>query len=160
MNDAHLHLLVNHLPIVGLLIGTLVLIAGLTLKKREIKLTAFGIYIFSALGSLAANATGEAAEEIVENISGISETLIHTHEEYAETYLVLSLVLGAISLLGFLAELRKMKFASVLTFFIFLFALATSVSAKYVGTSGGEIRHSEIRSSAKAIHIEHHDGDD
>lgn len=159
MNDAHLHLLVNHLPIVGLLIGTLVLIAGLTLKKSEVKLTAFGIYVFSALGSLAANATGEAAEEIVENISGISETLIHNHEEYAETYLILSIVLGAISLVGFVAELKKMKFAGVLTFFILLFALATSVSAKYVGTSGGEIRHSEIRTNANVIPIEH-DHDD
>jgi uncharacterized membrane protein len=159
MNDAHLHLIVNHFPIVGLLIGTLVLIAGLLLRRAEVKLTAFGIYIFSALAAIAANYTGEGAEEIVENISGISETLIHTHEEYAETFFILVLILGALSLIGFVAELKKFKFANLLSGLILLFAVAAGVSAKYVGTSGGEIRHSEIRDGAKVIPVdtEHED---
>lgn len=33
MNDAHFHLVVNHLPIVGVMIGFLVLLAGLIMKK-------------------------------------------------------------------------------------------------------------------------------
>jgi hypothetical protein len=157
MNDAHLHLIVNHLPIVGLLIGTLVLITSLLLKKSEVKLTAFGIYIFSALAAVAANYTGEGAEEIVENISGISETLIHTHEEYAETFLILAIILGALSLIGFVAELKKFKFSNFLTVMILLFAIAAGVSAKYVGTSGGEIRHTEIRNDARVIDLESDD---
>ena len=159
MNDAHLHLIVNHLPIVGLLIGTLVLIAGLLLRRAEVKLTAFGIYIFSAFAAIAANYTGEEAEEIVEHISGISETLIHTHEEYAETFFILVLILGALSLIGFVAELKKFKFANLLAGLILLLAIAAGVSAKYVGTSGGEIRHSEIRDGAKVIPVdtEHED---
>ena len=52
MNDAHLHLVVNHLPIVGILIGTLILIAGLILKKTEVKLTALGVFVFSAIASI------------------------------------------------------------------------------------------------------------
>ncbi|MGB6036196.1 MAG: hypothetical protein WBG42_08005 [Cryomorphaceae bacterium] len=159
MNDAHLHLIFNHLPIVGLLIGTLVLIAGMLLKKSEVKLTAFGIYIFSALAAIVANYTGEEAEEIVENISGISETLIHTHEEYAETFLILAIILGALSLIGFVSELKKFKFANFLAVMILLFAIAAGVSAKYVGTSGGEIRHSEIRDGAKVIPVDN-DHDD
>ena len=78
MNDVHFHLVVNHLPIVGLLIGILVLIAGLLLNKTEVKLTALGVFVFSAITSAFAFYTGEGAEEVVENISGISETLIHT----------------------------------------------------------------------------------
>lgn len=58
MNDAHYHLIVNHLPIVGLLIGILVLIAGLVFNKTEVKLTALGILIFSAITSIAAFYTG------------------------------------------------------------------------------------------------------
>ena len=57
----------SHWPIVGPLIRTLVLIARLLLKKSEVKLTAFGIYIFSAFTAIAAIYTGEEAEEIVEN---------------------------------------------------------------------------------------------
>ena len=154
MNNAHLHLVVNHLPIVGLLIGTLVLVAGLFMKKSEVKLTAFGIFIFSAAASVIANYTGEGAEEAVEHLSGISETLIHTHEEYAESFLTLTLILGGVSLLGFLAEIKKFRYANYLTILILLLAISDNVIAKYVGTSGGEIRHSEIRSNAKMIPLE------
>lgn len=159
MNNAHFHLVVNHLPIVGILIGTLVLVAGLLIKKSEVKLTAFGIFIFSAITSVAAFYTGEGAEEIVENISGISETLIHTHEEFAESFFTITLILGVLSLVGFVAELKKLKYTKYLTILILLLAIADGVVAKYVGTSGGEIRHSEIRSNTKMIPLERGDDD-
>ena len=151
MNDAHYHLIVNHLPIVGLLIGILVLIAGLVFNKAEVKLTALGILIFSAITSIAAFYTGEGAEEVVENLEGISETLIHTHEEYAETFYTLSLILGGLSLLTFILELKKMKFTKYLMIICLLIALVDGVLATYVGSSGGEIRHPEIRNDTKVI---------
>ncbi len=154
MNDAHYHLIVNHLPIVGLLIGILVLIAGLVFNKAEVKLTALGIFIFSAITSIAAFYTGEGAEEVVENLEGISETLIHTHEEYAETFYTLSLILGGLSLLTFILELKKMKFTKYLMILCLLIALVDGVLATYVGSSGGEIRHSEIRNDAKMIPLD------
>lgn len=154
MNDAHYHLIVNHLPIVGLLIGILVLIAGLVFNKAEVKLTALGIFIFSAITSIAAFYTGEGAEEVVENLEGISETLIHTHEEYAETFYTLSLILGGLSLLTFILELKKIKFTNYLMILCLLIAIVDGVLATYVGSSGGEIRHTEIRNDAKMIPLD------
>lgn len=49
MNDAHIHLIVNHLPIVGVLIGFLVLLFGYILKNHQVKTTSQAIFIFSAL---------------------------------------------------------------------------------------------------------------
>jgi hypothetical protein len=129
------------------------------IKKSEVKLTAFAIFIFSAITSAFAFYTGEGAEEIVENISGISETLIHTHEEYAESFFTVTLILGALSLIGFVAELKKSKYAKYLVILILSLAIADGVLAKYVGTSGGEIRHSEIRSDAKMIPLGNSDED-
>lgn len=154
MNDAHYHLIVNHLPIVGLLIGILVLIAGLVFNKAEVKLTALGIFIFSAITSIAAFYTGEGAEDVVENLEGISETLIHTHEEYAETFYTLSLILGGLSLLTFILELKKMKFTKYFMILCLLIAIVDGVLATYVGSSGGEIRHTEIRNDAKMIPLD------
>jgi uncharacterized membrane protein len=154
MNDAHYHLIVNHLPILGLLIGILVLITGLILNKAEVKLTALGIFIFSSITSIVAFYTGEGAEEVVENLEGISETLIHTHEEYAETFYTLTLILGGLSLLIFILELKKKKFTKYLLILCLLIALIDGVLATYVGTSGGEIRHSEIRNDAKMIPLD------
>ncbi|UBZ06747.1 hypothetical protein LDL76_15485 [Salegentibacter mishustinae] len=151
MNDAHYHLIVNHLPIVGLLIGILVLIAGLVFNKTEVKLTALGILIFSAITSIAAFYTGEGAEDVVENLEGISETLIHTHEEYAETFYSLTLILGGLSIISFFMELKKIRLSKYMLIICLLMAIVGGISATYVGLSGGEIRHSEIRNDAKVI---------
>lgn len=161
MNEAHFHLVVNHLPIVGILIGLLVLITGLILKKPEVKVTALGIFVFSSLASFAAFYSGEGAEEIVERIPGISETLINQHEESAELFFTLILILGGISLITIFMEIKKYKFAKFGFILALLLSLVTGVFAKNVGTSGGEIRHTEIRSDANLIQIKtEEDGDD
>lgn len=159
MNDAHLHLIVNHLPIVGVLIGILVLIAGLLFKKSDIKLTALGILIFSSIMSAFAFYTGEGAEEVIEDIAGISETLIHEHEEMAESFFILTLVLGAVALVAFIIEVRKHKYAKYFILLTLALAIADGILGKFVGTSGGEIRHPEISNEAKAVHLEEHDDD-
>jgi formate hydrogenlyase subunit 3/multisubunit Na+/H+ antiporter MnhD subunit len=151
MNNAHFHLVVNHLPIVGLLIGTLILIAGLLVKQRDVKLTALGVFIFTAITSIVAFYTGEGAEDGVENIAGISETLIHTHEEYAVSFFTISLIIGGLALIVLIAEIKKLKYTKYFIYLILLLALADDVLAKYVGTSGGKIRHSEIRGDSRVI---------
>ena len=162
MNEAHFHLIVNHLPIVGLLIGLLVLVTGFILKKSEIKVTALGIFIFSALASVAAFYSGEGAEEIVEKVHGISETLINQHEESAELFFAAILILGVFSLMTLILEIKKSKFSNYGFVLVFLVTLASGVLAKNVGISGGEIRHTEIRNDSNLIQIqpdEDHDDD-
>ena len=59
-----------------------------------------------------------------------------------------------ISFVTFIMELKKFKYAKYLMILTLLLAFADGVIAKYVGTSGGEIRHTEIRSDAKMIPLE------
>ncbi|MFA5297676.1 MAG: hypothetical protein WC389_05645 [Lutibacter sp.] len=160
MNGAHFHLVVNHFPLVGVLIGLGVLITGFILKNSGVKITALGIFIFSALVSFAAFYSGEGAEEIVEEIPGISETLINNHEESAELFFTVILILGAISLITLFLEVRKLKFAKFGFILVMVLSLISGVLAKYVGTSGGEIRHSEIRSDASLIQIHSENDED
>ena len=147
MNGAHFHLVVNHLPIVGVIIGALVMVAGFLAKQKQVKQTALGIYIFSAITSIIAFLSGEGAEETVESISGISETLIHIHEEYAETFLVLSITLGVVSIISLYLSIKNHKFSKYGNIITLILALSLVFVGKLVGTSGGEIRHSEIRST-------------
>ena len=160
MNNAHVHLMVNHLPIAGLLIGILVLITGLVLKKTEVRLTGLGVFIFSAIASVFAFYTGEGAEEVVENVAGISETLIHAHEEYADSFFTLTLILGGISCIIFITEVRKFSLSKYLVMLCLLVAIADGILAIYVGASGGEIRHTEIRGDAKMIPLENENDDE
>lgn len=162
MNEAHFHLAINHLPIVGVLIGLLVLVTGFVLQKPEVKGTALGIFVFSALASIAAFYSGEGAEEIVERIPGISETLINQHKKAAELFFTIILILGGISVITMFLEIKKMKLAKLGFVLAILFSLAAGVLAKNAGTTGGEIRHTEIRNDANLIQIQtenNHDDD-
>ncbi len=148
MNEAHWHLVLNHLPIIVPMIGLLVMLGGHIFQGEAVKRTAYFIFIFGALATIPAFATGEGAEETIENIPGISEQLIKTHEEMADTFAILSYLLGAISLLGLWANLQKKSFANLLSFATMIFCVVVLFFAKQTGTTGGEIRHTEIRTDS------------
>lgn len=145
MNGAHWHLVVNHLPIIFPIVGVIVMITGLISKSEPVKRTAFLIFIMGAFASIAAMTTGEGAEEIVENISGVSESYIKTHEETAETFALLSYILGGISLIGLWASFKQKSISNTITIATVVFAFVVLFFGKLTGTTGGEIRHTEIR---------------
>ncbi|MBK8517159.1 MAG: hypothetical protein IPL55_13025 [Saprospiraceae bacterium] len=145
MNGAHWHLVVNHLPIIFPIVGVIVMITGLISKSEAVKRTAFMIFIFGALAAIAAMNTGEGAEEVVEKINGVTENFIESHEETAETFAILSYILGGISLLGLWASFKQKSFSSIISIATLIFAFVVLFFAKQTGTTGGEIRHTEIR---------------
>ncbi|SHG76216.1 hypothetical protein SAMN05443549_106154 [Flavobacterium fluvii] len=148
MNEAHLHLLVNHYPIVGTILGLGVLMAGMIIKKDSVKNTAYVLFVIGALFAYASMATGEGAEKLVEDMPNIGDEIIHKHEEMSENFAVVMYILGFCSLLGIYFDYKnhvKSKLVAAITLII---AIVSVIFALYVGTSGGEIRHTEIRDNA------------
>ena len=84
MNEAHLHMVVNHFPIIGILLGFGVLVAGIVLKNDSVKNTAYCLFIVGAVFAAISMATGEGAEEMVEDMPSVGKHIIHEHEEMAE----------------------------------------------------------------------------
>ncbi len=151
MNQAHLHLIVNHLPIVFPIVGIIVLLDGLIIKSEIVKRTSFYIFIIGALCTIAAGATGEGAEEVVENIAGITHSLIHRHEESAEKFAFASYALGLLSLIAFVVNYKRLSFSSIMSWLVVIVAAITIVLGSWTGTTGGEIRHTEIRKGQNSI---------
>jgi TRAP-type C4-dicarboxylate transport system permease small subunit len=145
---------------VGVLVGFLVLLSGYIIKSPQVKTTELGIFIFSALAAIAAFYTGEGAEEIIENLPGVSETLIHKHEELAELFFTMMLVLGGSSLLTLFFQFKKFPFVKYGFVLVLLISISCIVISIYVGKSGGEITHIEIRNDTNVIQLNSHDGDD
>lgn len=145
MNDAHLHLLVNHFPIIVTFLGFGILIVGMFLKNNSVKNTAYFLFVVAALFALASMATGEGAEELVEDMPNIGKAIIHEHEELAEKLALVLYATGLFSLLSLYTSIKKNKFANKLSIVTLILALAASILAIGVGNSGGEIRHTEIR---------------
>lgn len=145
MNEAHVHLLVNHFPIIVPIIGLLIMLSGLYLRSETIKRTAYVVFVLGAVFTIPAFATGEGAEEVVEHIQGIDESFIKTHEETADVFAVLSYVLGGISIFGAWASIKQKSFSNTLVVCTIFFSLVVLFFAAKTGTTGGEIRHTEIR---------------
>lgn len=145
MNEAHFHLAVNHLPIIFTIVGIIVLVTGLISKSEAVKRTAYLIFTIGALTSIAAMTSGEGAEDIVEKIDGVKESFIETHEEAAELFSTLTYILGGLSLLGLLASFKKKTFSKTISIVTLLFAFVVLFFGIETGTTGGEIRHTEIR---------------
>lgn len=151
MNQAHYHLVLNHLPIIFPFVGIILSLVSIFFKSETVKRSAYLIFIIGALSAIPAFSTGEGAEETVENIAGVSERLIQTHEEMAEIFATLAYILGGLSLLGIFFSLKAVKFSNVFSYLVLLFSLVVMFYAKQVGTTVEEIRHTEIRSGSAAL---------
>jgi uncharacterized membrane protein len=148
MNDAHLHLVFNHFPIIVPIVGMIILIAGFFSNSGVVKKTALGVFVLGALLTFPAMYTGEGAEEIAEKLPDVTDLLIHEHEEKAETLAIINYILGFVSFIGFWAFWKQKSFANYIAIAVLCLGLAGLYFGKMTGTSGGEIRHTEIRSGA------------
>ena len=151
MNDAHLHLLVNHFPIIGTIFGLGILIAGIVFKNNAVKNVSYIIFIVAAIFAFIGMSTGEGAEELVEDMPNIGKQIIKEHEELAEKLAIVLYLLGAVSLFGLYANIKNHSKAKLTSFLVLVIAVIGVVLAKSVGTSGGEIRHTEIRANGQPI---------
>lgn len=150
MNQAHFHLVVNHLPIIFPLVGILVLAIGIIFGSEIVKRTSFFVFILGAIATIFAMSSGEGAEEIAENIAGVTDQYIHEHEEKAEVFALLSYILGAFSLIGLWASWKKKGFSTIVSYLVLTLSLVVIFFGKQTGTTGGEIRHTEIRANQSA----------
>jgi uncharacterized membrane protein len=147
MSQAHIHLIVTHLPIFGSLLGTLVLIFGLFTNSTQTKIASFLLFIISAIGAGIAYLTGEGAEEAVENIQGISENIIEQHEDFAMFALVSLIILGVSSLLAIIVANKNNILSKSTTMATLVIAIVSFALVARTGYLGGQIRHTEISSS-------------
>lgn len=148
MNQTHIHLLITHLPIIGSMLGALVLIHGIFTKSDQSKIAAYNIFILSSIGAVIAYFTGEGAEETVENLQGVIESTIKEHEESALYAFISLIILGVISILGFIATVKKSSITRTLTFVILIISVISFGLVARTGYLGGKIRHTEISNSA------------
>lgn len=147
LTSAQIHLAVNHLPVVGALLGTATLAFAAVTRHAVSRNLGFGVLVFAALSALPAYFSGEGAEEIVENRPGVSEQLIERHEEAAEQALAVTIAAGILGAAALLAvRLRRDGVVKGLFAAALIASLASTGLMGQVAHLGGQIRHDEIRS--------------
>lgn len=145
MNNAHLHLIVNHLPITFVILGLIVMVCGFLFKSDIVKRIAYIVFILGSLFGFAAFYTGEGAKKLLDGVKGIDGRFITIHEETALAFLAFIYILGTLSLIGLWANWQKKSFSKIIAFVIIGYLFIVLYYAIQTGTTGAEIRHSEIK---------------
>ena len=156
MNSAHQHLLINHFPIIALILAVLIMLIGILSKSSVTRRVALLLFFIAGVCALPSMATGEGAEEIVEHIEGIDHDLIEAHEHHAQTMMPFMWGIIVLSLIGLFLEWKKKSMAMIASVTVLLVGMIATYFAREVGTSGGAISHPEIRKGYKMpAHEEH-----
>lgn len=149
MNLAHLHLILNHLPIIGFPVAAVILALGLRKNSQDLIKLGFYFTVFFGLVAVPTYFTGEPAEEIVEHLPGVEEGLIEEHEDAA----LISIILGGVTALlaaGLLLKVKNKTMPRGGALGLLALLVVTSGSLAWTGFEGGQIRHTEIRGTENA----------
>lgn len=149
MDSVHLHLMLNHLPVLGGIFGFLVLAWGVLRGYDEVKRVGLIVLVLTAFVAVPVYLTGEPAEEVAEHLPGVSEAIIEPHEDLANFAFIAAIVSGVAALAALLAFRFASGAARVLTFATLALSLVTSGLMIQTANLGGQIRHSEIRQGAQ-----------
>ena len=136
MNEAHLHLLINHIPVLGTLFGFLILLFGVVRNSKPLQQAALITFIIAVIATFSASSSGEGAEEIVEHIAGVEHKLIHEHEEIAEKAQWIMVILGLFSIGGLYLIAKQHKFQKIMLYIILIFALVETGIMSFVAKTG------------------------
>ena len=151
MNAAHLHLLMNHIPVIGIPIVGVLLVLALIMKQQALFRIALGFTVLLALMTVPVYLSGEPAEEIVEDLTGVPHAFIEEHEEIAQVTLIATEVLGALALLGLALAWKRGRVPKPLAYGSLVLVLIASGLLARTAYLGGQIRHTEIRETLQLL---------
>ena len=146
---AHLHLLVNHAPIFGSLFALLLLIASYFKSPDVLRRTALVVLVATAIAGVAADLSGDAAEEAVKGLPGVRREDVQAHSQMGDKAYILAGLLGVLSL-GALVRWRRRPIPASATLVAVLATAFVSGAMMYTGLLGGQVRHTEVRPGATA----------
>jgi hypothetical protein len=157
MNLPHLHLLLNHWPIIGTFVALGALLIALIAKSEDLKQASLVLFAGLALLSIPTYLSGNAAEEGIKSLTELRKDLIETHEGVAFLAFISMEITGLFALAGLWRFSRITKDPSVAPRgqwsvpAVLILAVVTSGLMALAGNTGGNIRHPEIASGEQTV---------
>lgn len=150
MDPLHLHLFLNHVPVIGGIGALLFLAWGLVRQNNDVTSAAMVALVAVALIAIPVFLTGEEAEERIESLPGVSMEIAKHHQQAALAAMVGLEAAGAIALTGLLAWWKTRRYPMFPAAAALLVGIAAAVLLVRAAALGGQIRHSEIRAAQPA----------
>jgi hypothetical protein len=144
MNLAHVHLLVNHFPIIGTIIGLVLFVGALIGKSEDLKRASLVVFLGIALIAIPTYLSGNAAQDAIKDLPGVSAAVIKAHQDAALLAYVFMEITGAVAWFGLWQFRRSSSIGRGTLTVVLLFSMLTAGLMTNAGNLGGLIRHPEI----------------
>src|SRR2546428_1186100 len=151
MNLAHIHLLLNHWPIIGAFVGLFLFLVAFLANSDDLKQTSLAFFTLIALLTIPTYFSGDVANEVLKESTPLPKELINTHQGAALLSLIFMEITGAVALIGLWRFSRMSRQASgpVARWnygVVLLLSIVTAGLITVTRHKGGAIRHSAILS--------------
>ena len=148
MNLPHIHLLLNHWPIIGAFIALGLFVIALATRNGDIRQVSLILFAVIALMAIPVYLSGNAAADALKKTPELSKSTIEAHEGAALLAFSFLELTGIFSLFGLWQYSRHAKeqshTAAWSSMAVLIFAIATAGLMAVAGNTGGDIRHPEI----------------
>jgi hypothetical protein len=142
----YVHVLLNPLPVYGLLVSWIGLVAALISKSRRAQIVAL-ILVF--ITSISAWPTFEFGQQGYDRVLSMTDDDGHAwldeHRHRAEKLIYIFYALAALSAAGIVIPLRWPRSSAPLAIAVVFLGAAALASGCYIAYAGGKIRHREFR---------------
>jgi len=153
VNIPHFHLLINHVPTVGTVVGLGLLLLALVRRNDHLVHSSLEVLFAVALLTLPVYLTGVAAGEAIEDLAGVAREAIETHEAAALWAFIGMQVTGLVAWLGLWQSRRNSRASRSTVASVLLLSVLTMAMMARAATIGGQIRHPEIAANPEAIEV-------
>jgi hypothetical protein len=143
MNPAYLHLLVNHLPVAGALVASILLAVAAVRRTTEGAVYGYVALIAVALLAIVAYVTGNFAPPVLAHIAGATPDRITYHQVSAIVALIVAILIGLTAAIPLILTGIATRRGVLIAYLIL--ALILDGLFAFVAHTGGVIRHTEIR---------------
>ena len=148
MNWTHLHLALNHIPVLGVPFVVFLLAWGWVFRKREVVRVAVLWMALLSVAAIAVKFTGDFAVEGDPKRWSEAQTFVGRHEESADQATTAVFLLGLAAVVAiYLGRGERVLPAWMLAVLVAL-GIGTGVLYARSANLGGQINHPELRSSS------------
>ncbi|MEE3329710.1 MAG: hypothetical protein VX246_02475 [Myxococcota bacterium] len=147
-DPAYRHVLLNHLPLTGLGVAWLVLLAGLATRQIPTILIALGaITLISAATFFVGQAGDDAYPAVFDALDGHGREWLDYHTYLADKWLPIVYANAGVSILAICAALKRAEWTLAAAGLVAATTLAALGTAAWIAEAGGKIQHPEFRFS-------------
>ena len=148
----YIHVVTNHLPLIGLPVGMLALIAGLVTRNRTATLIGLALVGLLALSAWPVYHYGEEGYDRVLSMSDdAGQKFLVSHKALAERWVFLYFVTAGVAALGFMLAWKWPRTLVISSILALVLAGASLAAGVAIAKAGGAVRHREFRNGPPPV---------